>query len=185
VNDVAKGVALLGWGSLIWESRPEFDALHCPWAFDGPVLKLEFSRISSSRNGALTLVLDNHHGVPTTVAHCLSLRSELAQVVQDLRAREGTTTANVGYLRRAGETRCRDAETEATIAAWLVQRDLDAAVWTDLASNFAQKKGKQFSVAAALAHLATLDQPTRSKALAYIRSAPSFVQTPLRAAVGT
>lgn len=52
-------IAILGWGSLLWdESDAEFDERHHEWKFDGPVLKLEFARKSSSRLNALTLVID-------------------------------------------------------------------------------------------------------------------------------
>lgn len=90
---------------------------------------------------------------------------------------------NVGYLHRSGDGRCRDGEARTAILAWLAQRQIDAVVWTDLASNFAEKKGVPFSVTAALAHLDTLDQATKTKALVYIGAAPPFVQTPLRTAL--
>ena len=32
-------IAILGWGSLIWDKRPEFDEKHAPWEDDGPALK--------------------------------------------------------------------------------------------------------------------------------------------------
>jgi hypothetical protein len=49
-------IAILGWGSLLWDkSKREFDDQHDGWRFDGPVLKIEFSRISSSHDNALTL----------------------------------------------------------------------------------------------------------------------------------
>jgi hypothetical protein len=54
--------ALHGSGSLLWDNRPEFDDHHEPWLFDGPELKLEFSRVLSSRKGALALVIDAAHG---------------------------------------------------------------------------------------------------------------------------
>ena len=44
-------IALLGWGSLLWDEDEEFDDLHGRWRYDGPALKLEFSRISKSRGG--------------------------------------------------------------------------------------------------------------------------------------
>ncbi|MHC2302867.1 hypothetical protein [Rhizobium mongolense] len=61
---VALRIAILGWGSLIWDQRPEFDMHHKGWLRGGPVLMLEFSRISESRKSALTLVIDNTHGEP-------------------------------------------------------------------------------------------------------------------------
>ncbi|RFC63902.1 hypothetical protein [Mesorhizobium denitrificans] len=76
-------IAILGWGSLIWDKRPEFDDLHGEWKPEGPVLKLEFSRISSSetRKGALTLVIDNHYGQDCTVKYALSTRKHAADAI--------------------------------------------------------------------------------------------------------
>ena len=50
-------IAILGWGSLLWEGGQEFERWHDAWHNDGPSLKLEFSRVSESRLGALTLVI--------------------------------------------------------------------------------------------------------------------------------
>ena len=55
-------IAILGWGSLLWDKHPEFDEQHAEWHFDGPRLKIEFSRVSTLRNSALTLVLDTKSG---------------------------------------------------------------------------------------------------------------------------
>lgn len=62
-------IAILGWGSLLWDQRAEFDKKHEDWQFDGPSLMLEFSRVSQTRNGALTLVLDFNNGKPCQVAY--------------------------------------------------------------------------------------------------------------------
>lgn len=57
-------IAILGWGSLLWEGGQEFDTWHGPWQYDGPTLKLEFSRVSKKRLGALTLAeLDQLHAI--------------------------------------------------------------------------------------------------------------------------
>jgi len=56
-------IAILGWGSLLWEPSAEFEKwIELPWKNDGPKLKIEFSRISGSRKGALTLVIDEVNG---------------------------------------------------------------------------------------------------------------------------
>ena len=83
-------IAILGWGSLLWEGGPEFDRWHAPWEYDGPVLKLEFSRVSEKRLKAMTLVIDAEHGVEIAVAWCVSKRTALADATRDLRVREGT-----------------------------------------------------------------------------------------------
>jgi hypothetical protein len=58
-------VAILGWGSLIWDStHADFDKWHDAWLDDGPPIQLEFSRVSSvaPRQNVLTLVVDPAHG---------------------------------------------------------------------------------------------------------------------------
>ncbi|HOW68396.1 MAG TPA: hypothetical protein P5055_13320 [Candidatus Paceibacterota bacterium] len=52
-------IAILGWGSLIWNPRDL--PITGDWQGDGPVLPIEFTRISD--NGRLTLVIDERHGV--------------------------------------------------------------------------------------------------------------------------
>jgi hypothetical protein len=61
-------VVSLGWGSLLWDRQPKFDRHHHDWQFDGPQIKLEFSRVSRKRRRALTLVIDSKNGAPCTVA---------------------------------------------------------------------------------------------------------------------
>lgn len=173
-------IAILEWGSLLWDTRPDFDQWHGPWQHDGPVLKIEFSRISITRAGALTLVLDSRDGADIQVAYCVSLRTSMSQAVQDLRKREGTTTTNIGYVRPNGEGKSRDSYTRSRIAAWAKARGFDAVVWTDLQSNFPEKTGKPFSVDAAISYLQGLSENGRRAASDYINHAPDFVDTPLR-----
>ena len=96
-----KKIAVLGWGSLIWDTtaNQEFDRLHGKWMSDGPVLNLEFPRKSKkSRAGALTLVIDPKHGVPCTVAYALSTRSDSAEAREDLCRPEGTSAERIGLF---------------------------------------------------------------------------------------
>src|SRR5262249_52977469 len=44
-------IPILGWGSFLWEGGTDFDDWHDDWRFDGPPLRLEFSRVSTSRLG--------------------------------------------------------------------------------------------------------------------------------------
>ena len=95
-------IAILGWGSLLWDTTTpqaqEFDRHRGNWLFDGPRLRLEFSRISHSRNSALTLVLDYENGgEPSQVAYALSKRKHPEDAACDLRCREGTVMKNIGY----------------------------------------------------------------------------------------
>lgn len=177
---MTEAIALLGWGSLLWEGGSAFDAWHKPWLNEGPVLKLEFSRISRSRHDALTLVIDPTNGVPTTVAYCMSRRLDIAETIEDLRIRECTSAKNIGFIHRGGKAKFRDPTSHDTILAWAAAHDMDGVVWTDLPSNFEKIVGRPFSVAAAVNYVQTLDPEGKAKALEYIRQAPEFVQTPLR-----
>jgi hypothetical protein len=177
-------IAILGWGSLLWEGGAEFDQWHGPWQYDGPTLKLEFSRVSQGRLGALTLVIDEVHGTPATVAWCLTRRVNLEDAVGDLRSREGTTADNIG---RRIVTPHADSSTahgaEDSMLAWARLQGLAAVVWTALKSNFQKRTQRPFSVDAAVSYLRTLKPEARVKAAEYVRRAPEFVKTPLRSAL--
>jgi hypothetical protein len=174
-------IGILGWGSLIWDERPEFDQHHHEWQFDGPQLPIEFARISQTRHGALTLVLDCRCGAPCTVAYARSRRSDPEHAISDLRSREGTTRRNVGYLFANGSAhQARDRTTLTTIADWAKLKAFDVVIWTDLPSNFQAVTGQAFSVAAALKHFASLSPAGKIAATAYVRRAPDLVVTPLR-----
>lgn len=181
---MANGIALLGWGSLLWDGGESFDQTHGPWHGNGPNLRLEFSRVSASRGGALTLVIDPEHGAPVQVAWCLSHRASLPEAVDDMRRREGTTGRNIGHYAADGGQQFRDRQTVEAIRAWATEHGLDGAVWTDLQSNFQDVVGQPFSVEAALQYLAGLSAEGLLRAVEYLRKAPDFVQTPLRDALG-
>jgi hypothetical protein len=174
-------IALLGWGSLLWDGGMEFDRWHDEWKYDGPSLSLEFSRISESRLGALTLVVDLQHGVPNTVAWCLSKRKTAEDAIADLRCREGTTMQNIMSLSLAKPI--LNDNLLANISAWAKDRKLDDVVWTALSSNFKDKVNQPFSPNAAIAYLKGLSPEGKAKAAEYIWRAPNFVQTPLRSAM--
>ena len=180
-------IALLGWGSLLWDEdrNKDVDTHHNVWKCDGPTLMLEFSRISISRECALTLVIDPHHGSPVTVAWSISSRKTIEEVVGDLRKREGE---NIGMLVISGEAldvdnKSIDKESFDSIRDWAVKRELGGVVWTNLGSNFLKKKGRPFSIEAACDHLKSLESKQSAKAIEYIKRAPCFVQTQLRTAI--
>jgi hypothetical protein len=177
---VARRIAVLGWGSLLWEGGDKFDAWHTPWRYDGPLLTLEFSRISRSRRGALTLVIDPQNGTPTIVAYCLSLRTSMAEAIDDLRMREATKDAHIGRVQRNEIAHGRDPASLDAIRSWADGLGMDGVIWTDLPSNFVQKTGRAFSVDAARAYVLTLDADGQAKAREYARSAPAFLHTPVR-----
>lgn len=181
-------IALLGWGSLLWEGGPEFDKYHDEWKSDGPQVQLEFSRISKTRLGALTLVVDREHGVPTTVAWCFSTRLRVEDAMCDLRCREGTTLDNIGRLDLPVISPAANGETannvvEDPMVVWAKSKGIGVVIWTALSSNFASKRKIGFSVGAAVSYVKTLPPEGKVKAAEYVWRAPEFVQTPVRGAL--
>jgi hypothetical protein len=177
-------IAILGWGSLLWDIRPEFDELHGNWEFDGPMMKIEFSRVSKSRRGALTLVIDQLHGAPCQVAYTRSKRRNPEDTICDLRSREETTHTNIGFwFANGSQEQSRDTATLAAVSAWAAAKHFDVVVWTDLPSNFKTICGGSFTIQHAVAHLNALEPPAKTAAVEYVQRAPGFVNTPLRVAV--
>lgn len=178
-------VAILGWGSLIWDSRPDFESQIGAWTKGGPVLPVEFCRISDSRKGALTLVIDRKLGTEVETLYAFSRRSDPVDAVCDLRSREGTNLQNIGFVNlKSGEQRSRDAEVAEIIKEWARQKSIQIVVWTALQSNFCTKKSIDFSCDAALDHLKDLSADGVHEAVKYIVRTPREVNTGFRQWVG-
>ncbi len=181
--------AVLGWGSLIW--KPEELKTAAPFAPNGPLLPIEFCRVS--KDGRLTLAIDETFGDVCTTYSAPSALQTLDAAIENLRKREGTIASEIGFVEPASGRQSdvameRHPQVVATIAAWAESAGYDAAIWTALASNFDEpgKGGEPFSVTAAIRNLEALnakDTAAFARALAYIRNAPPEVETPVRDAV--
>lgn len=173
-------IAILGWGSLIWDPRelPREGV----WQELGPVVPLEFSRISSDCR--LTLVIDREHGEPCETYFVLSPRVDIDDAIEDVRHREGTRTSLIGFVDLSHDTRHgRDAQSIVDIEVWAKANEFDGVVWTDLDQNFMAETGAAFTVPRAIAHLESLPVTARKRAMKYIANAPATVSTPLRRAM--
>ena len=178
----AQRIAILGWGSLIWDARLEFSMHHEEWQPNGPLLPLEFSRISESRKGALTLVVDPQYGTICRTAYAVSTRRDPTDVIVDLRIREGTGLKWIGFYFANG-SRKGEIKVPETIVTWAAAGHFDVVVWTGLPNNFKDKNMENFSVEAAIRHIENLSHEGKSMATEYVRRTPDFVQTPLRTAL--
>lgn len=166
-------IAVLGWGSLIWNP----DTLDCAgrWERGGPTLKLEFSRISGGNR--LTLVVDPDHGRDCETYYVLSGRRTIAEAIENLRTREDMPfTRRIGVARAFGAVKAVDEATGRTMRTWTREKGFDATIWTDLEPNF-PKFGLAYSAPEAERWLKSLEPAQRAEAHRYIANAPPTVRT--------
>jgi hypothetical protein len=107
-------IAILGWGFLIWDPREL--RLASNWPEGGPVLPIEFSRISD--DGHLILVIDERHGVNVRTCYAHSSLTDLDRAVVDVQHRERTPRRDrIGFIHIAGGIASERARTKHPIYA--------------------------------------------------------------------
>lgn len=172
-------IAIIGWGSLLWDKNPFFDSKHGEWIEDGPRLPLEFSRISRSRGGILTPVVDLIHGASSPTAYCLSTRVDYMDTVCDLRQREGCLYKYIGVVTNRPHNINDICEVYVPIYGWMRDHNINMTIFTALQPNFQRTTGNRFSIPAAMAYLEGLPQESAIKYAHYMSQLPKFVTTPL------
>jgi hypothetical protein len=181
-------IAILGWGSLLWDPREL--QLATPFELAGPNLPIEFCRISKNRR--LTLIIDETFGTLCQTYAAVSAFDNLDDAVENLRLREEMpNAADVGVIITASPERSalaaeRHPHAVETIADWALHAGYGAAIWTALGSVFETQTKEPFSVTAAMRFLEDLkqnDAEAFARALEYIHRAPFATQTPVREAV--
>ena len=173
---------ILGWGSLLWDEGRFPLHLKSKWDSNGPLLPLEFSRVSQSRDGALTLVVDPDNGENCRSNFAFSARKLLDDVICDLRCRESTILRRIGFVDLVSDAQRSNVHPGLAdvLRHWAQERGFTSVVWTDLPSNFNEGDRGQFSVEAAADYLRRLSADGTRKAREYIKRAPKSINTPLR-----
>ena len=176
-------IAIIGWGSLIWDLEILAPHTSGNWQMEaGPLLPMEFSRVSPKRKLGLAVCLDPAVGVPCRTHVIRSVRGDILQAVEDLRARERAPEGLIGAY-HADFQHGRMPEVVARVQAWCADKGWGGAVWTDLEPNFEAHTKRRFSVAEGIAYLKTLRRESLEEAYNYIQNAPAQTATPLRAAL--
>lgn len=178
-------IAILGYGSLIWDLEILQPHISGPWAMAaGPAFPMEFSRISPKRKMGLVLCLDAVHGAPCVSHAIASRRKSVTAAALDLARRERAPLDRIGSVCLRGDrVVSRQADIGERVKAWCEKTGWHGAVWTDLDPNFADYRGHAFSVEAGLSYLQGLRGPSRAEAVLYISNAPVETDTPLRRAL--
>lgn len=178
-------IACLGWGSLVWSPRDL--PTRGVWQLDGPLLPIEFSRVSADDRVTLAITPE----VPEVRSLWVQLTCKsLDQAVRALAQREGIglpargLPATVGYWSSSGGT-SEHAEA-AVVQRFAVSKGLDAVVWTALEPGLSEEsRGTVPSVAEIERHLRQLRGQKLSRAEAYVRNAPAAIDTPTRRHLAT
>lgn len=178
------GIAVLGWGSLIWDrdGLPVDLPEDHEWYPDGPVLPIEFVR--QSNEGHLTLVIWEGAGKRIKTRWAPLKVGNLEEAILSLREREGRTpktgirirTKHVGRW-----TRGEMGNASATIGHWADAMPFDQVIWTALPPKWNGVDEDFPCRAQAVAHLKKLvSEGKEAKAEEYVRKAPEWVRTPYR-----
>ncbi len=176
--------AIIGWGSLIWDLEILTPHVTGDWLMGkGPLLAMEFTRVSPKRKMGLAVCLDPEHGAPCSTHVITSARDTLQPAIADLAARERAPLDRIGGVCLAtGATHGR-AEIAAVVRDWCQAHNWHGAVWTDLLTNYPEMRGEAFSISRAMAYLKTLTGESLDEAVRYIDNAPAQTDTPLRRAL--
>ena len=183
MNNNEMKIAILGWGSLIWQPKElKFDA-NIGWKENGPVLPIEFARIS--QDGRLTLVITpNGTDVPTL--YSVSSFDSLDLAVLNLKRREGTVEENIGYYDRTKEEFFpKDFSFKENIKNWIQTTDFDGVIWTNLPENWEIRNEEKVVIKTIdpndrIDYLQNLKGSESALAEEYIRNTPKQIVTKYR-----
>jgi hypothetical protein len=175
-------IAILGWGSLIWQPKDLKFNKERGWLEDGPHLPIEFARISN--DGRLTLVITKEKPL-IPVLYATSLYKNLDEAILDLAVREKTSKSKVGYYQKEHDN-CGSVNFlfKKNITQWINDKpDIDAVIWTNLSPRFKDKIGLDLNEENVVSYLQTLPDDIKTLAEEYIRKTPPQIQTQLRVAI--
>ena len=170
-------IAVLGWGSLIWDSRNlQSDG---KWKIDGPFLPIEFARISN--NSRLTLVIKQNAN-PVQVLWSYMTIDDLNLARENLKEREDTTNINrIGFVNLIDNSSSSKYNGILEIInKWASHKNIDAVIWTDLGVKFKDKINKELNIKNIIDYLRSLPKEKQNLAKEYIINAHQQIRTEYR-----
>lgn len=162
-----KKIVCIGWGSLIW--KPGNLKFKGEWQSHGPLLPIEFTRISN--DGRVTLIIDKKAKSVRTFYRIMETHN-LDEAKAALKIRE-----NDAKIEMVTSTEICDGPIKKAIVDWLRLNNIDAAIWT--AVGYGNGKVRP-TVEEIIKHLKTLQGQTLTDAEEYIRKAPKQINTEYR-----
>lgn len=173
-------IAILGWGSLIWQPKDlKFDA-NIGWKEKGPILPIEFARIS--KDGRLTLVI-TPNGTEVPTLYSVSSVDSLDLAVLNLAVREGSGRKSIGYYDKSkDEFSPIEFSFKEHIKNWIQTTDFAAVIWTNLPEklNLENMTKTEKDPDGIIDYLQNLKGSESALAEEYIRNTPKQIVTKYR-----
>ena len=173
-------IAILGWGSLIWLPKDlKFDT-NSGWKENGPVLPIEFARIS--KDGRLTLVI-TPNGTEVPTLYSVSSFDSLDLAVLNLAVREGSGRKSIGYYDKSkDEFSPIEFSFKEHIKNWIQTTDFAAVIWTNLPEklNLENMTKTEKDPDGRIDYLQNLKGSESALAEEYIRNTPKQIATKYR-----
>ena len=162
-------IAYLGWGSLLWNFK---DLKIDSWIQSNLSFPLEFSRIS--KDGRLTLVVDEKIGTPNLIWYALANYKNVDTAINDLKKREGTLKKNISYVNLAKKKyRIKNTSPKLgqEIVMWALKEKVDVVIWTDLLTNWEEIRKVPYSSKNAIEYFEESSITTQMKIFDYVYGA--------------
>ncbi|CCG53713.1 Protein of unknown function [Flavobacterium indicum GPTSA100-9 = DSM 17447] len=180
---MSKLTAILAWGSLIWDPKDLEYNKQLGWVYDGPVLPIEFARIS--KNGRLTLVITENGTFNKTFYTFANMKLTFEEAIENLRKREGCNKKDIGFYKaETDEFHCEDFKFKEEIRNWSSEKKIKNIIWTDLPEKWSFNNEKDETVNVnpneRIEYLKNLAGKKKELAEKYIRNAPKQVKTKYR-----
>jgi len=178
-------IAILGWGSLLWQPKElQFDK-GIGWSENGPMLPVEFARIS--KDGRLTLVIAKDVKEVKTYFAISSYENE-EEAVLDLVAREGCGRGQIGSYDKSKKTFSTKVFFDKNILEWINNTNIDVVIWTNLEEQWDVKNDNGEVIETIVPnervdYLKRLKNHTRALAEEYIRRTPTQIETHYRSLI--
>lgn len=178
-------IAILAWGSLIWQPKDLLFDTEFGWKEDGPILPIEFARIS--KDGRLTLVI-TQNGTLVPTYYTLSKYETVDEAILNLAVREGSGRRSIGSYDKSKNEFSQNIFFEEIIRDWMNEKDFDAVIWTNLEENWDIKNESREIVKTIkpdkrIEYLKSLKGNASALAEEYIRRTPIQIKTIYRAKI--
>jgi len=165
-------IGCLGWGSLIWDPREL--PIQNRWFQDGPLLPIEFTRLSA--DDRITLVLTPGMATVKSLWTLMTV-NDLNVAKEALANRERTRLEYIGKWSSKAQSQSEYSE---QIGRWAYDVGLDTVIWTALPPKWNNQSGLIPTIEEVIVFLKNLSPEKQKNAEEYIRKTPRQINTEYR-----